>query len=184
MLYRPQDIAAKLGIAPSTLRLWSARFAGELSDAARKSPAGALGPAAQRRYTPEDLHVLFQIKGLLGQGNSYPEAKRLLQALPPPSCQQSTSAAPEHIGVSAQASSAQALAPLQEALGARDRTIAALRESLQFMDAYLQAARQEREEAREHAEELEKELEEVRCVAEARFEKLCRPWWKQLLGVP
>ncbi len=183
MLYRPHDVAAKLGIAPSTLRLWSARFADELSDAARRSPTGAVGPAAQRRYTPEDLDVLFQIKGLLNEGNSYPEVKRRLQALPPPSCRQSAGAAPEHTGVSLQPST-HALAPLQEALVARDRTIAALRESLQFMDAYLQAARQEREEAREHTQELEKELEEVRSEAEARFQKLCRPWWKQILGVP
>ncbi|MGE5619978.1 MAG: MerR family transcriptional regulator [Sphingomonadaceae bacterium] len=170
MLYRPQDIAAKLGIAPSTLRLWSARFAGQLSDAARKSPNGLAMPAAQRRYTDDDLEVLLKVKSLLGQGHTYQEVEHRLRALPPPTSGRPSVDAPLPAEASHETSTSE-YTQLQEALKARDKTIAALKESLQFMDAYLQAARMEREEARERARKLEKELEEIRAQAEARLRR-------------
>ncbi len=181
MLYRPQDIAAKLGIAPSTLRLWSSNFAAHLSSPARKNAGNGGAPWAQRRYTEEDLDVLLQVKGLMTQGYTYLEARQRLSALPASAEGQRPNDGPSSPRPLTDPA-LKSLVPLQEALTSKDKTIAALRESLKFMDAYLQAVRQEREESRERGRRLERELEEIRSRRYAR--QVPRPWWKQLLGLP
>lgn len=198
MQYRPQDAAQRLGIASSTLRLWSAHFANELSDVARKVAPGGAGPTAQRRYTDEDIRVLAQVKQLLGQGLTYEEVKRRLrppaperptaardrypsqalrQRLPEPDLALAPPAAfPEELHLS--------MAGLKEALEAKDKTIAALKESLGFLDVYLHALKEERDDARRRVRELEQELDEQREVIRELERQLLKPWWKRVMGVP
>ncbi len=182
MLYRPRDVASELGIAPSTLRLWSVQFASELSDAARKAAAGNSAPWAQRRYTEEDVELLRQAKTLLLQGLTYDEVKPRLRrvTLPAPTPQEEAEERP----VMARAlpgNVANSVASLEEALKAKDKTISTLKESMGFLEAYLRAVRQERDEAQEKTLLLEKELMELR----ARFHQPAssgKSWLKQVIS--
>ena len=185
-MYRPKDVAEKLRIAPSTLRIWSQHFANQLSNAARKAPSDGAGPAAQRRYTDADVHTLSQAKAMLTQGLTYDEVKRQMRD---DTEQQTTStpavanqASPTQVVFSEEAQSS--LIAMKEALSAKDKTVVALKESLAFMDAYLQAIRDEREEARERTHQLEKEMDKLRAQNRDLTEKLTKRWWKILMGLP
>ncbi|MGN6672236.1 MAG: MerR family transcriptional regulator, partial [Thermomicrobiales bacterium] len=75
-LYRPREAAAQLGIAPTTLRLWSTQFATLLSTSARKEEGSRA--AAHRRYTADDVRLLSRVKHLLADGLTYAEVQRRL----------------------------------------------------------------------------------------------------------
>ncbi len=197
MLYRPRDAAQQLGIAPSTLRLWSAHFANQLSNSARRV-ATTGGLVAQRRYTEDDLRFFSQIKQWLGQGLTYEEVKRRLR---PPAAMAAVRAAParEHRSTppvrgslteeeeekSTPVSEIQlSVAGLKETIEAKDKTIAALRESLGFLDVYLHAIKEERDDARERLRQMEIQLEEQRAMARELERQLLKPWWKRVLGLP
>lgn len=186
-MYRPQDVAERLGIAPSTLRLWSQHFANQLSNAARKAPSDGGGAPAQRRYTDDDLKVLSKAKTLLAQGQTYDDVKRKLAGEATKQEAGGTVAAAPQAGgavaVFTEESQASLLA-MKETLAAKDKTISALRESLTFMDAYLHAIREEREDARVKMQLLEKELDKLRNQNRELMDKLSKPWWKILLGLP
>ena len=77
----PSEIANQLQVSPSTLRRWSNEFVDYLSDAAGRPETGAGGTTAHRRYTDEDLEALMTIKGLLGEGMTYIQVGRRLEAL-------------------------------------------------------------------------------------------------------
>jgi DNA-binding transcriptional MerR regulator len=69
---RPREVARILEIPPSTLRTYSARFAPLLSSGARGASDDASdGALSHRRYTPDDVAVLKQVKALLDAGLSY-----------------------------------------------------------------------------------------------------------------
>jgi len=197
MQHRPQEAAQRLGIAPSTLRLWSTHFANELSDLARKVDPGG-GSIAQRRYTDEDIRVLSQVKQLLGQGLTYDEVKRRLRpaaverVVPPkeknvfqaqrsrleephPEVAYKTTVVSDEYQLS--------IAGLKEALEAKDKTISALKDSLGFLDVYLHALKEERDDARRRVKEIEQELSEQREVVRELERQLMKPWWKRMLGV-
>jgi DNA-binding transcriptional MerR regulator len=76
----PSEVASQLGISPSTLRRWSNEFADFLSDAAGR-PESDTGKSAHRRYHDQDLETLMTIKGLLGEGQTYIQVGRRLEAL-------------------------------------------------------------------------------------------------------
>ena len=198
MLYRPRDAAQQLGIAPSTLRLWSAHFANQLSNSAKKIAATG-GLAAQRRYTDADLQLFSQIKQWLGQGLTYDEVKRRLH--PPPATSSVGRAAPARErrsalpmrgrpadvdeGESTALSEIQlSVEGLKETLEAKDKTIAALRESLGFLDVYLHTIKEERDDVRKRLQQMEEQLEEQRAMARELERQLLKPWWKRLLGLP
>jgi DNA-binding transcriptional MerR regulator len=185
-VYRPQDVAEKLGIAPSTLRLWSQHFANQLSNAARKAPSEGGSSPAQRRYTDEDVRALSQVKTLLSQGQTYDEVKRKLRGeAAQQEATQSTVAAQSVASAAMFTAEAQlSLLALKETLSAKDKTIGALKESLTFMDAYLHAIREEREDARGKTQLLGKELDKLRVQNRELMDKLSKPWWKSLLGLP
>jgi len=77
----PNEVANQLDVSPSTLRRWSSEFADYLSDAAGRPQPAPGGRTAHRRYTDEDLETLLTIKGLLGEGQSYIQVGRRLDAL-------------------------------------------------------------------------------------------------------
>lgn len=76
-MYRPGEIANRLGISANTLRLWSNEFADHLSPSAQASRTES-GGAGQRRYTEEDLTTLVRAKVYLSQNKTYEEIRTLL----------------------------------------------------------------------------------------------------------
>lgn len=89
-LYRAGEVATQLGIPPSTLRLYSVRFAGWLS-AGAASPGAVGGRKGHRNYTEGDVVVLGRVKALLSRGRTVAEAQA---ALGPPTGPQAASAEP------------------------------------------------------------------------------------------
>jgi DNA-binding transcriptional MerR regulator len=77
----PHEVAAQLGISPSTLRRWSNEFADSLSDAAGRPEIAPTGGMAHRRYTDQDLETLMTTKGLLAEGLTYIQVGRRLELL-------------------------------------------------------------------------------------------------------
>jgi DNA-binding MurR/RpiR family transcriptional regulator len=75
-LLRPRSVALQLGIAPTTLRLWSNQYAAFLSTSARKEN-GEDG-SAHRRYTSGDVQVLARAKALIDSGLTHEEARQRL----------------------------------------------------------------------------------------------------------
>lgn len=156
MLYRPQDVAAQLGVSSPTLRLWSSNFADDLSPYARKSaPTGQA--AAQRRYTDDDVARLLHIKSLLRQGLTFDQVKQrlrepmlevrpagrvieqpLVQALstnlPGEQFQPSDPAVAEQLSVKDST-----IAALREALAAKEKALRALEDTLAAKDKTIDA---------------------------------------------
>src|SRR5439155_26759498 len=79
-LYRPGEAASRLGVPISTLRLWSARFGGLLSDHGSGRARSRDGRPGHRVYTASDLGTLMRGKDLLGRGLTYEEGERELSA--------------------------------------------------------------------------------------------------------
>lgn len=183
MPYRPLEIAQRLGISSSTLRLWSNQFAPLLSEQARKEATDNGGPAAQRRYIDKDLHLLASAKELLDRGLTYEEARaRLNQATNPnPDDAPHPNTPPSSHSDQGDVQLSRALA---EAIEAKDRTIAALKESLAFMDVYLQTLLQEREDARARERHLQQQLDRLQHEPAHDPADFGRPWWKRLLALP
>ncbi len=183
MPYRPIEVAQSLGISSSTLRLWSNQFASLLSEQARKEPSGSGSAPAQRRYTDDDLRLLTLAKELLDQGLTYEDTRTRLQ---PPAAPALTHGAtpPPQAGTTSTQGEADLTRALQEALQVKDRTIAALQESLAFMDVYLQTVLQEREDARARERLLQQQLQQIQFEPDVDAPDQTRPWWKRLLAMP
>ncbi len=182
MVYRPLEVAQRLGISPSTLRLWSNHFAPLLSAQARKAPIGAAAPAAQRRYTDQDVDLLTRARDLLSQGLTYEETNRTLrkaESLPSAAACERPSK-PEAGYPLPDIDLSQSL---REALEAKDKTITALKESLAFMDVYLRTVLQEREDARSRERLLQQQMDRLQQQPHEPDLPLPRPWWKRLLAI-
>lgn len=72
----PGQVAALLGVSPSTLRLWSSKFGHFLSSTAQG------GAGSKRRYTPADLATLERVHTLLAGSKSFEDVDRLLGVAP------------------------------------------------------------------------------------------------------
>ena len=77
---RPSEAARRLGVAPNTLRVYSSRFSSLLSSTAGAPRASRSGGAAHRLYSPSDLEILDEAKGLLSTGLTYEQALSKLTA--------------------------------------------------------------------------------------------------------
>lgn len=93
-LYRAGEVSTRLGIPPSTLRLYSVRFARWLSPGAA-APGGAGGRRGHRSYTAEDLAILARVKELLARGRTVAEVEEALG--PPPAARSVGNAAPSDV---------------------------------------------------------------------------------------
>jgi DNA-binding transcriptional MerR regulator len=82
-LSTPKEVASKLDISPSTLRAWSVKFAGILSENANP-PKEASGRVGRRLYAPEDLAILARAKELLASGLTFERALTVLRTEPEP----------------------------------------------------------------------------------------------------
>jgi len=79
-LLKPAAAAERLGLRPSTLRVYSARFAELLSESAGNPKPFPEGKAGHRLYTSRDLTVLGKAKELLEQGLTYDQALEEMRA--------------------------------------------------------------------------------------------------------
>lgn len=77
ILSRPGEVAKTLGIASSTLRSWSRAFADYLTIPARSR---GLEDHSHRRYSNPDILLLARLKELLGEGMTFEEVRRQLDA--------------------------------------------------------------------------------------------------------
>lgn len=71
-LTSPNDAAARLGIAPATLRSWAPIYDEFLSDYARRG---------RRQYTQRDLAILRTVKNLLDDRNTHDQVADLLRTM-------------------------------------------------------------------------------------------------------
>lgn len=71
-LTSPNDAAARLGIAPATLRSWAALYDEFLSEYARRG---------RRQYTRRDLAILRTVKDLLDDRNTHDQVGDLLRTM-------------------------------------------------------------------------------------------------------
>jgi DNA-binding transcriptional MerR regulator len=67
----PAAAGRLIGIAPSTLRVYSVRLARLLSDAAGRPSEGPGGRPGVRLYANEDVRILTAAKEMLGRGLTY-----------------------------------------------------------------------------------------------------------------
>ncbi len=70
-VFKPAEVCQRLGMPPSTLRIYSTKFAEVLSDSAARPAVSADGKVGYRVYTGRDLVVLKKAKELLNQGLTY-----------------------------------------------------------------------------------------------------------------
>jgi DNA-binding transcriptional MerR regulator len=73
-MYTPLESAARLGVAPVTLRKWAVEFRRWLSSSATQVSRGVA-----RRYTDADLVVLALVHGYLARHFTYGEIRTFLQ---------------------------------------------------------------------------------------------------------
>jgi len=78
-LYHPREVAEALGLAPSTLRIYAARFQDLLSPDARPARPDDGRRARHRRYTSDDVVVLQRAKALLDAGLTYDAVSRQIK---------------------------------------------------------------------------------------------------------
>lgn len=79
---RPKEVAERLRVPATTLRLWSNEFKDYLSPSAQ-AQVSEKGTALQRRYDDRDVLVFTQVKELLGQDLTYEQVRERLAGEPP-----------------------------------------------------------------------------------------------------
>lgn len=133
-MYRPKEVADKLGISGPTLRVWAKQFATWLSATAQGSVSEE-GTPATRNYSDDDLRVLLFAKRLLAQGLNYEQVRgRLNQGIDSTPLEEVRPLADrEDVRI--------AIVGLQAALSAKDETIAALRQTVGEAQARADAER-------------------------------------------
>lgn len=163
----PGEAARRLGIAGSTLRIYSVKLAELLSEGAGRPSGGASGRPGVRMYTLGDLRVLESAKELLGRGLTYEQVAEELRPRPRPADSGGGAVAkvrrPRAIGV---ADVMAVLDPLKMAL---ERAMAAT-------EAWQRLA----EERQEEVDRLRRRIEVLEGDLSAARRQ--RAWWSRLLG--
>jgi DNA-binding transcriptional MerR regulator len=143
-LLRPAEAAARLGIAANTLRVYSARFAALLGEAAARPSAGAGGRPGHRLYSEGDLAVLARAHALVRGGATYERALDRLkggaqaEARPPTDRSGRTGPGAADLQLTALQQAVEAWRTLAEE---RAREAEALRSRIAGLEAELAAAR-------------------------------------------
>ncbi|MDA8188793.1 MAG: MerR family transcriptional regulator [Dehalococcoidales bacterium] len=173
-LLKPAEVCEKLAMPPSTLRVYSTRFADVLSETARKPPVGPDGRVGHRLYNGRDLVVLTKAKELLAQGLTYEQVLAELRLTVPGAKARGRVAGPAEVA-SAAGPAVEGVetfgAALRLAVGAADKAVDTLKSV---------ADRQAREidELRARVSDIEKRLKEL----EQAGEKEQRGFWQRLFG--
>ncbi|MGI8405050.1 MAG: MerR family transcriptional regulator [Thermomicrobiales bacterium] len=149
-VYRPNEVATKLGISDQGLRKWCKEFNDFLSPAAQRVTTES-GTTAQRRFTDQDIAYFRRAQQLLKDGNTYEDVRSALTDESPPQVEMPTSAYERFDSASDSEPNATAdesvqkaltlyqealsgLEALREALSSKDQTIDALKLSLGAKD--------------------------------------------------
>jgi DNA-binding transcriptional MerR regulator len=186
-LYRPGEVADRLGIQPQTLRVWSTEFAAFLSASATKAPTGS-GAPGQRKYTEADVRVLLRARELLDTYRSYDYARRRLREeadQPAPADAAAPPAAPGGTDtmMSAQAEELarlrSAVSEAERALADKDDELALLRGELWRWETAASHWRGKHDRASADAERFRRALKQVSAERAALAVRL-RPWWVRL----
>lgn len=152
---------------PSTLRVYSTKFAELLSEAASNPPVSADGRTGHRLYSDRDLVILAKAKELLGRGLTYDQAlAELRPTYASPTVRARTVSTGNGGGTVAGVTSSQVeslLAPLLDGIQSAQKVA----ESWQAL-------------ATERSRENE-ELKERLRVLESRVDRLCERW-EQLIA--
>lgn len=187
--YRPADVAKRLGVSTSTLRLWSKEFAAHLSPGAQ-STASEQGRYLQRRYAEEDVAVLLRAKALV-------QGERLTAAQA--NARLSAQEAPNDSPIDANSSAlAPAVAPdwgpvvaaMQRSHAMNEDAHAATRSILYDVQDDVRSGASEAnlrlsEEVgrlRERLEATEQRLRETQDALERERAKRAAAWWRKLTG--
>lgn len=183
-IYRPREVAELLSIDESTLRLWSTRFGAFLSEAATRKPTGD-GVPAQRRYVEADLAVLRRIDALLRQERlRYDEVNRRLRAELAANPMSSAAPPPASTADAVELADAfrEALYAQEQAVVAKDETIAELRRALDRQEDVIWDLRRSRDALEDRAAQLGKQLIEARREQSHLARELRRrqSWWRRL----
>jgi DNA-binding transcriptional MerR regulator len=190
-LQRPREVADDLGIAPSTLRLWSTEFAEFLSTAAAKRD-GALG---QRRYADEDRRVLRRVGELLARegASDYEQvrrrlleegfAQRALAPTPEPRASRADDGAAIRALEEALVRAEQAIAARDGAIAYRDDTIAGLERTVERLRQTIARLEEARAGDRESRVRLAQRVGDLTEECRRLRAELARPWWERLRGV-
>ena len=159
--WKPADAAKKLGMPPSTLRVYSTKFAELLSESASNPPVSPDGRTGHRLYSDRDLTILGKAKELLSRGLTYDQALAELRILFPSSrTRAKASAHSEGLGSAA-------LAP-----GQLEALLAPLMASIQNAQ---KAAEAWQSVAAERARENDELRERIKTI-EARLSRLEERW--------
>lgn len=155
----PGEAARRLGIAASTLRIYSVKLGGALSASANR-----LEGVGARRYEESDLRVLGRAKELLGRGMTY---GRVLDELRPAGRVVSRW---EGEGATGRRGRQNSLATLAQLLEPLKVTLEAANAATQAWQGVAEERLEENRRLRERVASLEGEL-----ALERR-----RPWWSKL----
>jgi DNA-binding transcriptional MerR regulator len=141
-LYRPSEVAQKLGVSTPTIRRWATAFVDFLSMGANGSLADD-GGHFERRYTENDVALLQRASALLGQGYTLTQTRQVLDDEPRPIAKTAAHQIPS-------SSDSAAAAAMAEVITAQRTTIAALQGQVALLQAEVTrlAAEKDRERAR------------------------------------
>ena len=121
-VYRPGEVATKLGIAAPTLRRWSVQFCDFLSESAG-APASESGSNGERRYSESDIALLRRAQALLDRGLTFDETREELEQSP-----RDKAETEEKLQTAMTQGTNSAI--MSSALAAKDDTIMALKETV------------------------------------------------------
>lgn len=190
-LRRPKEVAGDLGIAPSTLRLWSTEFAEFLSPAAAKRD----GARRQRRYEEEDRRVLRRVGDVLARegARDYDQVRRRLleegfrqREVGPPSGRSAPRADDEAVIRALEEAlgrAEQTLAARNEAIAVRDEAIAGLERTVERQQRTIARLEEARARDQDYMERLGRRVSELGDECRRLRAELARPWWERLRGV-
>lgn len=155
-MLRPTEVAARLGVAANTLRVYSVRFAAVLGPAAAHPGAGEAGHPRHRLYTLSDLAILERARELVGSGLSYEQALARLRG---------------------EVASSSPVAVREEPGPADGPPMAALRQAMEAWQSLAEERAREVGELRARVEALRGELEQERSrrLAAERLLRLATP---------
>ncbi|MBI4319014.1 MAG: MerR family transcriptional regulator [Chloroflexi bacterium] len=170
-LLKPGETCVRLGIASSTLRLYSSKFAEVLSESAR-SPGTAGGRLGHRVYTARDILVLSKGKELLAQGLTYEQVLGELRLAVP-------GLKPRGRAVAADESVAGDGARAAVEVVAGEALVATLRAAVASADRAVDAYRVVVESQGREVAELRERVARLELVVEEQRE---RGWWGRVFG--
>ena len=163
---KPAEAAKRLGMPPSTLRVYSTKFGEMLSDAASNPPVSSDGRTGHRLYSDRDLVILAKAKEALARGLTYDQALAELRTVYAPAKVRARTAPSGNGG-----------SPASLTAGHVEAMMAPLMAGIQNAQRAAEAWQRLAEERARENEELKERLRAV----EMKIDRL-EQRWQQLIG--